>query len=94
MFDKIEETNNYYEKAKVYKTKTVNTVLSFIKKEAIRFEERTEDKTNEEKIAIYKQLIDVIQKYDKTYNNLKLSSNETYQEYLTTYRSRITELSA
>ena len=94
LFDKIEETNNYYEKAKVYKTKIVNTVLSFIKKEAIRFDESTEGKTNEEKIATYKQLVDVIQKYDKTYNNLKLSSNETYQEYLTTYRSRITELSA
>ncbi len=92
-FNKIEETNNYYEKATAYKTKIFNTVISFIKKDITRLESDIDEKSNAEKLVVYKQIVDIIQKYDKTYNNLGLSTNATYKEYYDTYRAKVTELS-
>ena len=92
-FSKIEEKNNYYEKATSYKSKIINTVISFIKKDINRLEGQVEEKSDAEKLVVYKQIVDIVQKYDKTYKNLGLSNNETYNEYLTTYRNKVSELS-
>ena len=92
IFNNIDETNSYYKKALEYKTKIINTVISSIKKDITPLELDIEEKTSEEKVNTYNQIIEIITKYSETYSELHLTENESYNEYLNNYRNKIGEI--
>ncbi len=91
IFSEIDETNLYHQKAEDYKTKIVNTIMSFIKKDIAIKEAGIDEKTPEEKLATYNEIIDIINKYSNAYPNLKLNENELFKEYLNNYQNRAAE---
>lgn len=90
MFNKIEEDNNYYDKAITYIDKIYENILTLLNKDIEKIENNIDVLSDEEKLAIYILIEETILEYNNVYT-VNLSDYNEYQELLSSYTSKVSQ---
>lgn len=91
MFDVIDDSNSYYERAQSYKKRIINNVVDLLNKDVDKITAGIDGLSDEDKLQRYVNVEEVIISYNSIYNNLNLSSNDDYQSLLNLYTSKVSE---
>lgn len=90
-FDRIENSNHYYEKAISYKNKIIDNILDILKNDINKIENGVELLEDKDKLLRYTEIESIIFEYNNVYASVELSNSEEYQKLLSTYTSKVSE---
>lgn len=90
-FDRIEESNRYYEKAISYKNKIIDNIMEILNNDIKKIEAGIENLDDKDKLVRYTEIESIIFEYNNVYSSVELSSSEEYQSLLNTYTSKVSE---
>ena len=88
-FGVISKDNTYYDKAVYYMGKIVDNVMDLLIKDVEKLEKGLDTMSDDEKLARYVSIEQVILEYDNVYVSINLTKNESYNRMLKTCREQI-----
>lgn len=89
-FDRIDNTNTYFSKARSYKDKIVANIMLLLETDINKIESDIDSKTSMEKLQIYTQIENVLMQYNNLYSSVNLKSQSDYQELYNEYHEKVT----
>ena len=91
MFSRIEESNSYYDKSITYNNKIIDNIMNLIENDISKLEQNIDELDDSEKLKVYTSIEQIIIDYNNVYSNVELSDNNSYQELLSKYTSKVAE---
>jgi len=93
MFEMINSSNTYYDKAQSYLNNIEENVLYLLKSDIEKIEKGIDGLTKEEQIKRYTQIEQIIIGYKDVYLGLNLSLNKEYNKIVQEYRDKLKNIS-
>lgn len=91
MFNRVEESNSYYEKSVTYLSIIVEDIIEMINKDISKLEKNIDTLEDSEKLKVYTSIEQIIISYNNLYVSVELNEKNDYQELLSLYTSKVSE---